>query len=137
MAGGQQRWQEILVAGNPVTLAEQRHVQVAAIADHDSVQGVKAAAKAGVPDGAALIPAIEVSTVANRRHLHILGYYIDVDSDALSSFILAVSADRTGNTRINFENARAWCRFAYEWERVLHLNSDQSPRRGEPNHRPN
>ena len=53
--------------------------------------------------GVRLIPAIEVSTVYNRRFLHMLGYYVDIYNAELARFIVEVSADKTENTRINFD----------------------------------
>ena len=106
-------------------LAQENGVQVIAIADHDSVRGVKAAMGEGLPGKTLLIPAIEVSTIANRRLLHMLGYYIDVHSSALNRFIEQISADKTENTRINFENIRGMGLIDYAWERVLQLHPDQ------------
>jgi 3',5'-nucleoside bisphosphate phosphatase len=106
-------------------LAEENGLRVIAIADHDSVRGVQAAIKEKLPGNVLLIPAIEVSTIFNRRLLHMLGYYIDVHSNALALFIEQISADKTENTRINFENIRNIGLVDYDWNRVLQLHPDQ------------
>lgn len=54
-----------------------------------------------------------------------LGYYIDIHNESLASFIEEISAEKTENTRINFENARALGVISYDWERVLQLHSEQ------------
>lgn len=105
-------------------LAEGQAISVIAIADHDTVDGVKAALNAD-RRGVALIPAIEVSTVFNHRFLHMLGYYVDIINAQLARYIEEVSRDKTENTRVNFENAVAQGCFVYEWHRVLELNKGQ------------
>ncbi len=114
--------------GELLRLAAAHGLRVLAITDHDSVQGVSAAL--ALPEaercGVALLSAIEVSTLHNRRFLHVLGYGVDIESPALSSYLTEVSRDKTENTRINFENARSAGAFAYRWERVLALNPGQS-----------
>ncbi len=106
-------------------LAKENSLHVIAIADHDSVRGVQAAIGEGLPGNVLLIPAIEVSTIANRRLLHMLGYYIDVYSSALARFIVKISEDKTENTRINFEAIKAMGLVDYDWNRVVQLHPDQ------------
>ncbi len=106
-------------------LAQENDLKVIAIADHDSVRGVQAAMREELPGNVRLIPAIEVSTIANRRLLHMLGYYIDVHSSALAQFIIQISKDKTENTRINFENIKAMGLVDYDWDRVLQHHPDQ------------
>ncbi len=106
-------------------LAQENGLRVIAIADHDSVRGVQAALRDNLPGSVQLIPAIEVSTIANRRLLHMLGYYIDVHSSALAGFIEQISQDKTENTRINFENLKAQGLLDYDWNKVLQHHPDQ------------
>jgi 3',5'-nucleoside bisphosphate phosphatase len=107
-----------------LSIAEKNGISVVAIADHDTVDGVKAAHKAD-SHGVRLIPAIEVSTVSTHRFLHVLGYHVNVNSTKLAEYIEQVSKDKTENTRINFEYALSKGTFAYDWERVLELNRGQ------------
>jgi predicted metal-dependent phosphoesterase TrpH len=106
-------------------LAKENGLCVIAIADHDSVRGVQAAISEGLPGNVQLIPAIEVSTIFNRKLLHMLGYYIDVYSSALASFIMEISQDKTENTRINFESIKSMGLVDFDWNRVLQLHPDQ------------
>lgn len=106
-------------------LAMENGLRVIAIADHDSVRGVQVAISEELPDNVQLIPAIEVSTIFNRRLLHMLGYYIDVHSSALARFIGQISADKTENTRINFEAIKAMGLADYDWKRVVQIHPDQ------------
>lgn len=105
-------------------MASAAGIRVLAISDHDTVEGTKAAQALQKTD-VRLIPALEISTIANRRYAHILGYYIDVNSPALADYIVRASAEKTENTRINFEAAVADGCVDGDWQRVLELNPGQ------------
>lgn len=107
------------------TIAKDNGISVLAISDHDTLDGVKDALLSD-SKGVRLIPAIEVSIVASHRFLHILGYYVDVNSTDLAEYIAKVSIEKTENTRVNFESALAQGGFDYAWGRVLELNGGQS-----------
>lgn len=68
-----------------VARARDRGVDVLAIADHDTVAGIPEAANAASAASITLVPAVELSAVADGRDAHILGYFVDVaDADLLS-----------------------------------------------------
>jgi predicted metal-dependent phosphoesterase TrpH len=53
-------------------------VELLALSDHDTVDGVQTAAGAAAELGIRLVPAVEISAVdQNRQDLHLLGYLID------------------------------------------------------------
>lgn len=60
-----------------VALAVEHGVDVLAIADHDSVEGLAEAAEAACGLGVTLIPAVELSAVQDGIDTHILGYFVD------------------------------------------------------------
>lgn len=60
-----------------VSLAAHRAVDVLAIADHDSVDGVPEAVIAGRDLGVVIVPAVELSAAVGERSVHILGYFVD------------------------------------------------------------
>ena len=64
-----------------------------AITDHDSAAGYPAAAAEGEKCGLEVVPGIEISTKF-RSAVHILGYYIDVDSPALEEVLEWMHRDR-------------------------------------------
>ena len=65
-----------------VSLAGTFDVRVIAIADHDSIAGVEAAAVAGKEAGIDVIPAVELSVQFNEwQDVHLLGYGIDCRDD--------------------------------------------------------
>lgn len=65
-----------------VALALTRDLDVLAIADHDSVEGLPEAFVAAA-DRITLVPAVELSSVHDGHDVHILGYFIDHDDPSL------------------------------------------------------
>lgn len=58
--------------------AKARGLKAIAICDHDSVEGVAAALKAGAQHGVVVVPALELTaTGTDGRDMHILGYRVD------------------------------------------------------------
>ncbi|ADC51875.1 MULTISPECIES: PHP domain-containing protein [Alkalihalophilus] len=62
-------------------------LEIVALTDHDTVQGVEAAIEAGQALGLAVIPGIELSTKIHGKSVHILGYGIDYTNNNLKSFL--------------------------------------------------
>ncbi|PKQ17310.1 MAG: hypothetical protein CVT67_00420 [Actinobacteria bacterium HGW-Actinobacteria-7] len=67
-----------------VEVATARQLDVLAIADHDSVEGLTEARTAASHTALKLIPAVELSSVTDSgRDVHILGYFIDPEDESL------------------------------------------------------
>ena len=70
-------------------------VELLALTDHDTVDGVDEALAAGARHGVAIVPATEISTVHGRyEDLHLLGYGIDHRDPLLAERLHAARADR-------------------------------------------
>lgn len=67
-------------AGN-VRLAKAAGLAAVAVTDHDTVAGVEEAVAEGAKLGITVVPGVEVSTVAEGRDIHILGYYPDLSDN--------------------------------------------------------
>ena len=65
-----------------VELARDAGLSAIAITDHDTVSGYAEAAKRGAELGVEIVPGIEISTKYGGA-VHVLGYYIDMESDGL------------------------------------------------------
>ena len=76
-----------------VSLAAGLGLSAVAITDHDTAAGYREAAEAGVRFGLEVVPGIEISTTYFGA-VHILGYFIDPESDALRSVLDWVVKDR-------------------------------------------
>lgn len=76
-----------------VKLAKQRGLEVLALTDHDTLDGVKGAIQAGKESGVRVIPGIELS--AREYHtFHILGYGVTADAPELTVLCRRMKARR-------------------------------------------
>jgi predicted metal-dependent phosphoesterase TrpH len=62
-------------------------IGVVSITDHDAVDGLEEARRAAPAARLTLIPGVELSAYWGRVEFHILGYFIDAESDALRGFL--------------------------------------------------
>ncbi len=84
-----------LSAGDVVENAAAAGVELLALSDHDTVDGVDEALAAGALHGVRLVPAVEISAVDGEyEDLHILGYGIDHRSALLNERLLDARMDR-------------------------------------------
>ena len=107
-----------------ISLAVNYGISVISITDHDSIAAYENIATEH-NSKVKVIPAVEISTILDHSYVHMLGYFININSDELLEYLKETSADKTENTRVNFENAIKQGCFKYEWERVLELNKEQ------------
>jgi 3',5'-nucleoside bisphosphate phosphatase len=78
-----------------VAAAAQAGVELLALSDHDTVEGVQEAADAAAELGLRLAPAVEISSVdGSRQDLHVLGYMIDHHDSVLRERLAASRGDR-------------------------------------------
>lgn len=85
-----------------VAEAARSGVELMALTDHDTVDGVGDAIGAGAAEGVSVVPAVEISSVDDGREkpceLHILGYLIDHDSAAFQRTLAEFVDDRRRRT---------------------------------------
>ena len=67
--------------GELVTRCQNAGIHVMAMADHNSVRGVREACEKAAELGILCIPAIEIDTVFESVNIHVLGYGIDIKSE--------------------------------------------------------
>lgn len=68
-----------------VARAAERGVQVIALCDHDTVDGVPPAIVAGTVLGVRVVPGVELTCYHRQRSVHLLGYGVDPDSEELAA----------------------------------------------------
>ena len=77
-------------------------MELLALSDHDTVNGVSEAIAAGQSDGVRVVPAVEISaidaTASVPRELHILGYLIDHTGAVMTARLTDFLADREKRT---------------------------------------
>ena len=64
-----------------IEMAKEKNLDIVALSDHDSIDGVKEMLNAGAKAGIKVIPAIEISTQINQDSVHMLGLNINPNSD--------------------------------------------------------
>jgi hypothetical protein len=84
-----------LPAEEVVALAAAAGVELLALSDHDTIDGVDEAQDAARVHGIRLVTAVEVSAVHDgQEDLHVLGYGVDPDDDELLARLRDFRADR-------------------------------------------
>ncbi len=67
-------------------LAKERGLEAVALTDHDTVNGVEEAVKAGDELGLRVLPGIEMSA-REYKTFHILGYGMDIDDEIFARLV--------------------------------------------------
>jgi predicted metal-dependent phosphoesterase TrpH len=85
----------VLPAPEVVRLAAEAGVELFALSDHDTVDGVAEALDEAARRGIKLVPAAELSAVhGGHEDLHILGYLVDIADATLAERLADARADR-------------------------------------------
>jgi predicted metal-dependent phosphoesterase TrpH len=69
------------------------------VTDHDTVAGLAEVAAEAAPRGIRLVSGIEITSVAEGRDVHLLGYFFDVSSAPLLAFLEGQRALRVSRVR--------------------------------------
>jgi 3',5'-nucleoside bisphosphate phosphatase len=78
-----------------VAAAADAGVELLALTDHDTVDGVDEALQAGAARGLRVVPAVELSALDDEREdLHVLGYLVDHHAPGLLETLAELRADR-------------------------------------------
>jgi len=84
-----------------VKYAKEKNLKALAITDHDTIEGVEEALKAGKENGIEVVPGIEISAEFPEHTMHILGYYIDFkDPQFIDNISVLQKARSERNSRI-------------------------------------
>lgn len=78
-----------------VEVAGQNGVEILALTDHESTQGIAAAQKLAGASSLKIIPGVEFLTSFQDQEVHLLGYYKDVDNPVLQSRLRELRELRT------------------------------------------
>lgn len=82
-------------------------VELLALTDHDTVDGVPEAAQAASALGLRLVPAVEISAIDSERgDLHVLGYLIDDRARAFREALVSFRSDRGRRAEVMIEKLR-------------------------------
>jgi 3',5'-nucleoside bisphosphate phosphatase len=87
---------------SPRELVERAHadgVSVIAVTDHDTIDGVDEAMRAGSELDVRVVAGIELSTRHDGRNVHMLGYFVDIASLRLRDALSSIRNDRVERAR--------------------------------------
>jgi predicted metal-dependent phosphoesterase TrpH len=90
-----------------------------AITDHDNTECQERALKAAEEAGIELIPGIEINTHWDGREIHILGYFIDMESELLQDVIARHKQARIAQVRKMVERINVASRMNLKFEDIL------------------
>jgi 3',5'-nucleoside bisphosphate phosphatase len=84
-----------LAPSEVVAAAREAGVELLALSDHDTIDGVAEALAAAQEDGIRVVPAVEISAIdEGKTDLHILGYLVDHTDATLAERLVSYRADR-------------------------------------------
>ena len=89
----------LLAPSELVHQARAAGLSIFSITDHDTVAGCAAARDAAEAVGLELIPGIEITAVSDGRDVHILGYFFDLESPTLRTFLGGQREERLRRVR--------------------------------------
>lgn len=112
----------LLAPSQLVRQAREAGLDLIALTDHDSTDGVPEALEAGAGEGVQIIPGIEVNTTLPERRgeAHVLGYYVDMDDARFQESLRFIREARVRRAEQIVERLRSQG-FDITWERVREL----------------
>lgn len=90
-----------------VRLAAERRLDVVAVTDHDTTDGLDEAAETGAQTGVEVVPGIELSAEHEGTSVHVLGYWIDPGNAALQAELRRLRDHRFRRGELMVERLRA------------------------------
>jgi predicted metal-dependent phosphoesterase TrpH len=109
-----------------VKLVHDRGVRVMALTDHDSTEGVAEARRVAESYGdLTLIPGIEMGTDIPGGEVHVLGYFLDTESQALQERLRRFREGRRGRGEAMVSKLREMG-MTITWEQVQRIAGDAS-----------
>ena len=103
-----------------VRLAAERDLQVIALTDHDTTEGLEEAIAAGAEAGVDVVPGVEFSAEYQATSIHVLCYYMDVGNTELQAELTRLRDDRFRRGEMMVEKLQA-LGFDVSFERVREI----------------
>jgi hypothetical protein len=90
-----------------VAEAAGRDVRLVAITDHDTTEGLAEAQESARAAGVVLVPGVELSADTETDDIHILGYFVDPESEALAAGLARLREARNQRNALIVEQLSA------------------------------
>ena len=97
-----------LSAKDLVARAASMGIEVLAITDHDTTEGVPAALAEAQREGMVVVPGVEISTVSGREEIHLLGYFVDPDNPELQKLLALAREARRERAQKMLDRLAIW-----------------------------
>jgi len=96
-------------------------IEVLAITDHDTTEGLAPALAEARQRTITVVPGVEISTVSGREEIHLLGYCLDLENPELQALLARTQEARRERAR-RMLSRLANLGLVVEWERVIELS---------------
>jgi predicted metal-dependent phosphoesterase TrpH len=103
-----------------VARAAELGIEVLAITDHDTTDGISPAVAEAQRWNITVVPGIEISTLSGRDEIHLLGYFVNLDSPELQAMLLRARAARLERAQGMLARLASFG-LAVEWERLVEI----------------
>ncbi|MFC2029250.1 PHP domain-containing protein [Chloroflexota bacterium] len=101
-----------------VSRAASLGIEVLAITDHDTTEGVPEALTAAACHGITVVPGVEISTLAGQEEIHLLGFFVDLRDADLQGLLARTRQARRERAR-EMLSRLANLGLRVEWEQLL------------------
>jgi len=108
-----------------VEMSARLGLRAIAIADHDTTAGVHEAQQAAAASTLEAIAAVEINAEFGHTELHVLGYYVDLDSERLQGVLSHLREGRYQRAQTMVKRLAA-LGLPLDWERVLEIAGEGS-----------
>ena len=96
-------------------------IEVLAITDHDTTEGVPAALAEGQRQGVVVVPGVEISAVSGREEIHLLGHFVDPGHAGLQRLLARAREARRTRARKMLDRL-AELGLPVEWDRLVEVS---------------
>ncbi|HEV8622640.1 MAG TPA: PHP domain-containing protein [Actinomycetota bacterium] len=103
-----------------VKLASQRGLEVVAITDHDTTEGLEEATRAGRELGVEVVPGVELSAEHQGTSVHVLCYWMDPENEGLQAELVRLRSERFLRGEVMVEKLRS-LGYPVSFERVREI----------------
>jgi len=110
-----------LSARELVALAASLGIEVLAITDHDTTEGVPAAQAEAQRHGLTVVPGVEISAVSGREEIHLLGYFVDTGNAELQTLLARAREARRERAQKMLERL-AELGLPVDWDRLVEVS---------------
>jgi predicted metal-dependent phosphoesterase TrpH len=109
-----------LASAELVAQAASLGIEVLAITDHDTTEGIPAALAEARQQNITVVPGVEISALSGREEIHLLGYFVNLENPDFQALLARARAARWERAQRMLERL-AKLGLPIEWERVVEI----------------